>query len=102
MVLLAGYWAYVHLSERRPVKELSVPGAAIEGLAGLLLGGVLFASVMAVLAAIAFAVVYLLAQLLRAYPTVVGGAVVLAAIGFGAWGMSVHRAAPHDQDGADR
>lgn len=54
------------------------------------------------LAAIAFAVVYLLAQLLRAYPAVVGAAVVLGAIGFGAWGMSVHRAGPHNRDGAGR
>ncbi|MCA4997145.1 hypothetical protein HWD35_20700 [Tsukamurella tyrosinosolvens] len=54
------------------------------------------------LAAIAFAVVYLLAQLLRTYPAVVGAAVVLGVIGFGAWGMSVHRAAPRDRDGAGR
>ncbi|NMD55223.1 MULTISPECIES: hypothetical protein [Tsukamurella] len=55
-----------------------------------------------VLACIAFAVVYLLAQLLRAYPTVVGAAVALGAIGFGAWGMSVHRTGPHNRDGAGR
>lgn len=55
-----------------------------------------------VLACIAFAVVYLLAQLLRAYPAVVGAAVVLGAIGFGAWGMSVHRGAPRDRDGGGR
>ncbi|MEC4615837.1 hypothetical protein [Tsukamurella tyrosinosolvens] len=54
------------------------------------------------LAAIAFAVVYLFAQLLRAYPAVVGAAVVLGVIGFGAWGMSVHRAGPRDRDGVGR
>lgn len=59
------------------------------------------APVLAAWTAIAFAVVYLFAQVLRAYPSVIGGAIVVAALGFGAWGMSVHRP-PRDRDGAGR
>lgn len=50
VVLTTAYWAYVHYSERRPVRELSVRSAASEILAGLLAGGLLFSSVVAVLA----------------------------------------------------
>lgn len=51
LVLVAAYWAYVHWWERRPVRELSISGAVPEILAGLLLGGLLFSGVVAVLAA---------------------------------------------------
>ena len=51
LVLVAAYWAYVHWWERRPVRELSISGAVPELLAGLLLGGLLFSGVVAVLAA---------------------------------------------------
>ena len=51
LVLVGAYWAYVHWWERRPVRELSVSGAVPELLAGLLLGGLLFSGVVAVLAA---------------------------------------------------
>jgi uncharacterized protein len=50
-VLVAAYWAYVRWWERRPVGELSLSGAVPEFLAGLLLGGLLFTGVVAVLAA---------------------------------------------------
>ena len=52
LVLVAAYWAYVHWWERRLVQELSAARAASELLAGLLLGGLLFSGVVAVLAAI--------------------------------------------------
>lgn len=52
LVLVAAYWAYVHWWERRPVRELSVSRAVPELLVGLLLGGLLFSGVMAVLAAL--------------------------------------------------
>ena len=51
VVLVAAYWAYVHCSERRRVRELSVSGAGSELLAGLLLGGLLFTGVVGLLAA---------------------------------------------------
>jgi len=51
LVLVAAYWACVCWWERRAVRELSMSGAASELGAGLLLGGVLFAGVMAALAA---------------------------------------------------
>jgi membrane protease YdiL (CAAX protease family) len=51
VVLVAAYWAFVRWRERRPVYELSLPAALPESLAGLLLGGLLFSCVMAVLAA---------------------------------------------------
>jgi membrane protease YdiL (CAAX protease family) len=50
IVLVASYWVYVQKWERRPVVELSGAGAASESLAGLLLGGLLFTAVVAVLA----------------------------------------------------
>lgn len=50
LVLLAAYWAFVRWWERRPVQELSWPRAVPEFLAGLLLGGLLFCGVVAVLA----------------------------------------------------
>ncbi|WP_416760391.1 type II CAAX prenyl endopeptidase Rce1 family protein [Roseateles sp. So40a] len=49
LVLIAGYWAYVRFWERRPARELSVSGAGAELLAGLLLGGLLFSGVVAIL-----------------------------------------------------
>lgn len=49
LVLVAGYWAYVRCWERRPARELSVSGAGAELLAGLLLGGLLFSCVVAIL-----------------------------------------------------
>jgi len=52
LVLVAGYWGYVRLWERRPARELSMSGAGAELLAGLLLGAALFSSVVAVLAAL--------------------------------------------------
>ena len=52
LVLVAGYWAYVRCWERRPARELSVSGARVELLAGLLMGGLLFSCVVAVLAAV--------------------------------------------------
>lgn len=51
LVLVAGYWACVRYWERRPARELSTAGAGAEVLAGLLLGGVLFSCIVAVLAA---------------------------------------------------
>lgn len=51
VTLVAAYWAYVHWWERRPVRELSIGGAVPESLAGLLLGGLVFSTVMSVLAA---------------------------------------------------
>lgn len=51
LVLAAAYWAYVHWWERRPVRELSVSGAVPELLTGLLLGGLLFSGIVALLAA---------------------------------------------------
>jgi len=50
LVLIVAYWAYVHCWERRPVREFSMAGALAESLAGLLLGGLLFSAVVAVLA----------------------------------------------------
>ncbi|ANH66387.1 CPBP family intramembrane glutamic endopeptidase [Mitsuaria sp. 7] len=50
LVLVAGYWAYVRWWERRPVREISASGAGAEVLAGLLLGGLLFSCVVALLA----------------------------------------------------
>ncbi len=52
LVLLAAYWAYVHWWERRPARELSVSRALPEFLIGLLLGGLLFSCVVAVLASV--------------------------------------------------
>ena len=52
LVLLAAYAAYVRFVERRPVTELALRGAWKEVGAGLLMGGLLFASVMGVLAAL--------------------------------------------------
>jgi membrane protease YdiL (CAAX protease family) len=52
LVLVAAYWAYVRWWERRPVRELSVSGAVPELLVGLLLGGLLFSGVVAVLASV--------------------------------------------------
>ncbi len=52
LVLLAGYWAYVRWWERRPVRELSSAGVVPELMAGLLLGGLLIAAVVAALAAL--------------------------------------------------
>ncbi len=52
LVLMASYWIYVRRWERRPVLELSAAGAVSEALAGLLLGGLLFTGVVAVLAAL--------------------------------------------------
>lgn len=52
LILLAGYWAYVRCWERRAARELSAAGAGGEALAGLVLGGMLFSSVVAVLAAL--------------------------------------------------
>ena len=49
LVLIAGYWAYVRFWERRPAREHSVSGAGAELLAGLLLGGLLFSGVVAIL-----------------------------------------------------
>lgn len=49
LVLVAGYWACVRYWERRPVREFSVSGAGAETLAGLLIGGLLFSCVVAVL-----------------------------------------------------
>ncbi len=51
LVLIAAYWAYVRWWERRPVREFSLAGALPESLAGLLVGGLLFSGVVAVLAA---------------------------------------------------
>lgn len=51
LVLVAAYAAYVRWWERRPAQELSFAGAVPETLAGLVLGGLLFAAVMGVLAA---------------------------------------------------
>lgn len=51
LVLVAGYWAYVHFWERRRARELSAAGAGAELLAGLALGGLLFSCVVAILAA---------------------------------------------------
>lgn len=51
LTLVAAYWAYVHWWERRPAREFSMAGAVPECLAGLLLGGLLFSAVVAVLAA---------------------------------------------------
>jgi uncharacterized protein len=50
VVLAFGYWAYVSWWERRPVHELSVSRAPSELLAGLVMGGLLFSAVVAVLA----------------------------------------------------
>ena len=50
LVLIAAYWAYVRWWERRPVREFSLAGALPESLTGLLLGGLLFSAVVAVLA----------------------------------------------------
>jgi membrane protease YdiL (CAAX protease family) len=50
LVLMAAYFAYVRWWERRPVLELSGPAAGREFFGGLLLGGVLIAAVVAVLA----------------------------------------------------
>lgn len=50
LVLVASYWGYVRWRERRPVRELSLAGAAPEVLAGLLLGGLLLSAAVAVLA----------------------------------------------------
>jgi uncharacterized protein len=52
LVLSFAYWAYVRWWERRPVRELSLPGALTEVLAGLMLGGLLFSAVVAILAGI--------------------------------------------------
>lgn len=52
LTLVAGYWALVRYWERRPVRELSLSGAGSELLAGLLLGGLLFSTVVAVLSAL--------------------------------------------------
>lgn len=53
LVLVAAYWVYVHWWERRPVRELSISRVVVpEFLAGLLLGGLLFTGVVAVLAAL--------------------------------------------------
>lgn len=52
LVLATAYWFYVRRWERRPVRELSMAGAVPEALAGLLLGGLLFSAVVAVLAAL--------------------------------------------------
>lgn len=52
IVLLASYWFYVQKWEHRPVFELSVGGAVPESLAGLLLGTLLVAGVVVVLAAL--------------------------------------------------
>ncbi|WP_431052536.1 CPBP family glutamic-type intramembrane protease [Roseateles sp. L2-2] len=52
LVLVAGYWAYVRYWERRPARELSAFGAGPELLAGLLLGGLLFSCVVAILTAV--------------------------------------------------
>jgi uncharacterized protein len=52
VVLLLAYCAYVRWWERRPVRELSLIAASSEILAGLLLGGLLFSAVVAVLAGI--------------------------------------------------
>jgi uncharacterized protein len=49
LVLVLAYWAYVRWWERRPVRELSLTGALSEILSGLLLGGLLFSAVVAVL-----------------------------------------------------
>jgi membrane protease YdiL (CAAX protease family) len=49
LVLVAGYWAFVRCWERRPARELSASGAGAELLAGLLLGGLLFSCVVAIL-----------------------------------------------------
>ena len=50
LVLILAYWAYVRWWERRPVREFSLSGALLESIAGLLLGGLLFSAVVAVLA----------------------------------------------------
>ena len=50
LVLVVAYGAYVRWWERRPVREFSLSGALSEALAGLLLGGLLFSGVVAVLA----------------------------------------------------
>lgn len=50
LVLVAAYWVYVRWWERRSVRELSPSGALPELLGGLLLGGLLFSAVVAVLA----------------------------------------------------
>lgn len=52
VTLIAAYWAYVRWWERRRVTEFSLARALPESLAGLLLGGVLFSAVVAVLAAV--------------------------------------------------
>ena len=52
LVLVAGYWTYVRCWERRSVRELSASGAGVEFLAGLLLGGLLFSCVVAMLSAL--------------------------------------------------
>ena len=53
LVLVAAYVVYVKVWERRPARELALAGALrAETLAGLLLGGLLFVAVMAVLAAL--------------------------------------------------
>lgn len=49
LVLVAAYWAYVRFWERRPARELSISGAGAELLAGLLVGGLLFTCVVAIL-----------------------------------------------------
>ena len=50
VMLVGAYWVAVRWIERRPVSELSCRGAGRETLAGLLLGSLLFALTMAVLA----------------------------------------------------
>lgn len=52
LAIVAGYWVFVRHVERRPLSEFSLPGAWKEVLAGLLLGGLLFAAVVTLLAAI--------------------------------------------------
>lgn len=52
LVLVGAYALYVRWWEQRPVRELSTSGAFSEMLAGLLLGGLLFSAVVAVLSAL--------------------------------------------------
>lgn len=83
VALLGAYWGYVHWWERRPVRELSLARALPESAAGLLLGGLLFSAVVAVLAMLgvyAFEEVRPIGHLASAVasmlPKIVAGAVI--------------------------
>src|SRR4051812_37150521 len=52
MCVPAMYVAYVRLVERRPIDELSMPGAGRELMAGIALGAALFAATLGVICAV--------------------------------------------------